>query len=89
MKCQKKADDEEGGEALPLEMANLIGVFYVLFVGIVLSSLYAIINFIVNVYRSTVQNKVCLADSQDLLSHSLVLILSPFDIMLLNHHFPT
>lgn len=56
---QNWKDDDEGGDAVPLTMANVIGVFYVLSVGVGFSFLYAVVAFFLEVLKISRKNKVC------------------------------
>lgn len=55
---QNWKDDDEGGDAVPLTMANVIGVFYVLSVGVGFSCLYAVVAFFLDVLKISRKNKV-------------------------------
>lgn len=55
---QNWKDDDEGGDAVPLTMANLIGVFYVLSFGVGFSFFYAGVSFFLEVLKISRKNKV-------------------------------
>lgn len=56
-RLEKVVDD--GGQAVPIDLANVIGVFYVLFVGIATAMVHALITFLWEIFKQSKQLKVC------------------------------
>lgn len=57
MKKNKASIDDEG--AVPLDMANIVGVFYVLIAGTVFAIIYGGIDFMIRSYDLAKRHKVC------------------------------
>lgn len=52
-------DEDDDGQAVPLQLANVIGIFYVLIGGSLFAVLYAIFSLLANIYHRTLKYKVC------------------------------
>lgn len=55
--CAKVEGDS--GQAVPLDVANVVGVFYVLFAGMAIALLCALVTFAIDILRRSNELKVC------------------------------
>lgn len=58
MKYEKK-DEHDDGQAVPLGMANVAGVFYVLIIGASFAVFHAIVSFLLHIFEHSRKLKVC------------------------------
>lgn len=55
----KKKDEHDDGQAVPLGMANVAGVFYVLIIGASFAVFHAIVSFLLHIFEHSRKLKVC------------------------------